>query len=276
MSQLAVLIPVYKNQQGLERSLRSLGNARGNFDVVVVDDGSSEPIVAPSRLRDGVTVSLLRLERNRGIAGALNHGLDHILARGHCYIARLDAGDTVACERFQLQIDALDMRSTCAVAGSFIEFVNTAQERLFCYRAPTEHKSIVQAMHVNNCILHSGSMMRAAAVREVGLYSDDFAGAEDYELFLRMSRSYELAVIPEMLTSCEYALDGLSIAGRRSQQRSRLRLQLGYFDPVSWHSYYGVARTLVAMVAPHTPTLRLKLAFFGGAFRRKPHAQVAP
>lgn len=276
MNGVAALIPVYRNQGGLERSLRSLREASGGFDVVVVDDGSPEPIMVPRGLRDDVSVFLLRLEENLGIAGALNHGLRHILAHGYRYVARLDAGDTVAIERFKRQAEVLDLRPRCAVVGSFIEFVDTDNERMFCHRAPCEHEEIVRSLHVNNCILHSGSMLRAASLLEAGLYREDFRVAEDYELFLRLSRRYELAVIPEILTRCEYALDGLSIAGRRGQQRARLRLQLLYFDPGCMHSYYGIARTLLAMLAPHSPTLRLKLAAANAGVRRKPDPEWVP
>lgn len=273
---LALLIPVYNNQQGLERSLRSLSDACGGFDVVVVDDGSPEPIVAPPQLRDDISVTLLRLERNRGIAGALNHGLHHILLRGYRYVARLDAGDTVSCGRFLRQAELLEERSRCAVVGSFIEFFGVKQERLFCYRAPCNHKEIVRTLHLNNCILHSGSMIRAAALKESGLYSEEYVGAEDYELFLRLARRYELAIVPEMLTQCEYAIDGLSIAGRRGQQRARLRLQLRYFDALCPHSYYGVVRTLLAMVVPHKLTLDIKVALATGGVRGKQAPELAP
>ena len=70
---LVVLIPVFCNQAGLDRSLTSLRETDGCFEVVVVDDGSVVPIESLAELRPGVTVSLLRLDRNRGIAAALNH-----------------------------------------------------------------------------------------------------------------------------------------------------------------------------------------------------------
>ena len=103
--------------------------------------------------------------------------------------------------------------------------------------------------------------MRASVLREVGLYREDVPGAEDYELFLRMSRRYTLAVMPEVLTRCEYSLAGLTVTGRRRQQQERLKLQLRYFDFASPYSFYGVARTLVAMVVPHAAVLRMKSAY---------------
>jgi len=46
MSRVALLIPVYNNQDGLERSLASL-TGEVPLDIVVVDDGSTPPHPAP-------------------------------------------------------------------------------------------------------------------------------------------------------------------------------------------------------------------------------------
>jgi glycosyltransferase involved in cell wall biosynthesis len=261
MSSLAVLIPVFRNPSGLHRTLASLVRARGDFDVVIVDDGSPESVSVPSRLRDDVSVFLLRLERNQGIAAALNHGLRHILARGYSYVGRLDAGDVVAPDRFTQQVGFLDSHSECAVVSSYVQFVDSAQLFLFRYRAPCEHSRIRRALHLNNCIMHPGATIRARVLQCGGMYREDVLGAEDYELFLRLSRDHTLAVLPAVLTYCEYSPSGLSVAGRRRQQRERLKLQLRYFDPASWHSFVGVARTIVAMLTPQAIVLRFKRAF---------------
>jgi glycosyltransferase involved in cell wall biosynthesis len=259
MTKLVVLIPVYRNQAGLDRSLDSLRKAGGGFDVVIVDDGSPEPVSAPSRLRGDVPVLLVRLERNQGIAAALNHGLRHILARGYRYTGRLDAGDTVVGERFERQMEFLDAHPGCGAVSSFVDFVDSGQVTLFHYRGPCDHTNIVQRLHANNCLVHSGSMLRVAALRDIGLYREDVPGAEDYDLFLRMARGYELAVLPKTLTRCEYSFHGLTVAGRRRQQRERLKLQLRYFDPASPYSFYGVARTLIAMFVPHAIVFQFRV-----------------
>jgi len=94
-------------------------------------------------------------------------------------------------------------------------------------------------------------MMRAEVLTEVGLYCEDLSVTEDYDLFLRMARRSKLAVLPKVLTRCEYSPGGLSVARRRRQQRERLKLQWLYFDRGSPRSFYGLARTLVAMLVPH-------------------------
>jgi len=258
---IAVLIPVYRNQAGLNRSLESLAEAEGAFDVIIVDDGSPEPIKAPQQLRDDAPVTLLRVPRNQGIAVALNHGLRHISAGGTRYIARLDAGDTAARERFTAQRAFMEANPECGVVSSFIDFVDADRAHLFRYRAPTDHAGIVRRMRFNNCMMHPGAMIRASALKQIGLYREDVPGAEDYELFLRFALRYTLAVLPEVLTQMEYSLTGLSIAGRRRQHWQRLRLQLRYFDPVSPYSFWGVGRTLLTMALPHDIALQFKRAY---------------
>jgi glycosyltransferase involved in cell wall biosynthesis len=261
MKQLVVLIPVYRNQPGLDRSLQSLCEAEGSFDVVIVDDGSTQPISAPLRLRADISVVLLRCERNGGIAVALNHGLRHILAQGYRFVARLDAGDTVVRERFERQVQFLTVHANCAVVSSDVKFVDAKGAVLFHFRAPCRPQEIADQMHVNTCVMHPASMLRTSALGEAGLYREDVPCAEDYELFLRLSRSYQLANLPEALTHCEYSRQGISIKRRRRLQQQRLKLQLLYFNPASFYSFYGVVRTLVALLVPQAMVLRFKRAY---------------
>ncbi|HSR09170.1 MAG TPA: glycosyltransferase [Bryobacteraceae bacterium] len=258
---VTVLIPVYRNQTGLNRSLESLADAEGEFDVLIVDDGSPHAIEAPQRLRNDVPVTVLRLPRNQGIAAALNHGLRHLLPKGIRYVARLDSGDTIVPKRFRAQQEFMDANPGCAVVSSFVDFVDAERGHLFRYRAPTSHAGIVRRLRRNNCVMHPGSMIRASALRQAGIYREDVPGAEDYELFLRLAQRYTLAVLPEVLTHMEYSLGGLSIAGRRRQQWQRLRLQLRYFDHTSFHSFCGVACTLLTMAVPHDSALQFKRAY---------------
>ncbi len=256
-----VLIPVYRNQAGLNRSLESLAEAEGKFDVLIIDDGSPHPIEAPQNLRDGVPVTVMRLLRNQGIAAALNHGLRHLLPQGIQYVARLDSGDTVVRKRFRAQRAFMDANPQCAVVSSFVDFVDAKRTHLFCYRAPADHERIVRRLRVNNCLIHPGAMIRTSAFQNTGIYREDVPGAEDYELFLRFGQRYTLAVLPEVLTYVEYSLTGLSVAGRRRQQWQRLKLQLRYFDLASLSSFYGIARTLLTMAVPHELAFQLKRVY---------------
>jgi hypothetical protein len=45
------------------------------------------------------------------------------------------------------------------------------------------------------------------------------------------------------------------------QQAQRLKLQLRHFDPLSPFSFYGIARTMIAMLTPQQIVLRFKQAY---------------
>ena len=47
MKKIAVLIPVYNNEEGLIRSLKSLETENLMLDIVVVNDGSNQQPVIP-------------------------------------------------------------------------------------------------------------------------------------------------------------------------------------------------------------------------------------
>jgi len=268
MNRLCVLIPVFNNQAGLQRTLASLDRALGDFDVLVVDDGSTVPIFTPAISASNRRVMLHRLPKNRGITCALNEGLRLASKSGYTYIGRVDSSDTVAPTRFPRQTTYLDRNERCGIVGSFIQFVDMTGAELFVYRAPASHTGIKRRMRSENCLIHSGVTMRASTLASVGGYREACLTSEDYDLFLRMLRKGEAAVLPVALTTCEYNLTGISVARRRKQQRERLSLQMRYFAPADWVAYYGIVRTFLAMAIPHGPVLRFKRMFFANASSR--------
>ncbi len=81
--ELTVVVPVRDNQAGIDRLLAALHD----LPVIVVDDGSVEPVRVP----DGITV--VRFETSRGPAAARNHGAALVDSD---FIAFLDS-DVVPC-----------------------------------------------------------------------------------------------------------------------------------------------------------------------------------
>jgi glycosyltransferase involved in cell wall biosynthesis len=251
-----VLIPVYNDQAGLERSFASLGDDGASFDVVVVDDGSRPPL----RLPEGLPFRslLVRLERNLGIVGALNAGLERIAAAGHYdYVARLDAGDLSLAGRMAAQMGFLDAHPDHAVVGTWARLVDGAGSFLFDFRPPSEHRQVCRFMRYRSGLVHASVMLRVAALREAGFYGERFAGAEDVELYLRLARRHKLANLARTFVVRETL--PTSITSRRQRVlRSRLRALLHHFDGRSIHAYLGIASNLGFLLLPRTGVLRLR------------------
>lgn len=249
MNKLAVLIPVFNDQHGLETTLTALAMCLENADVWIVDDGSETPIEVSS-IGGLNSLHLIRIPSNQGIVAALNTGLARILDAGYTYIARLDAGDIPLKDRFKRQLQLLTSSSKIGLVGVHTEFVNPQGELLYAWRPPHEVEKLRRFMHMQNAFVHSSVMYTAAAIREVGGYRDKYPGAEDFDLFWRIMQKYEVAMIPEVLMRCELNPKGLSLRKRRQQLSSITALRLEHFDPYVKESYLGLFRGLLSTILP--------------------------
>lgn len=247
-AKLIVLIPVYDNSSGLKSTLSSLEPDSDVTTVLVVDDGSVEPILLDREYSFSCIVS--RIDENKGIESALNKGLSIAEEMGAQYVARIDAGDTHCIGRFSDQIAVLDSKSDVAIVGGGIRGVTADGSTVFEKIPPVSHSSIKREMFLNNCIFHPTVTMRLSCVTAVGGYRLGYPAAEDYDLFFRILRAYKIENIDRVVTNYEVSENQISLRRRRRQLLSRLKIQL---ENISWFNRYsllGVARTLFAIFVP--------------------------
>lgn len=249
---LVILIPVYNDAAGLVRSLKSIRSARCPVPTVtvIVDDGSNPPLLQSLDGWVGDDCVVVSLVANVGIEAALNAGLMEARRRGASYVARLDAGDTMSAERLMKQYALMQSSPEIGLVGSSALIVDDVDLPLFIFQAPLTDKLIRRRMRINSCVPHPAAMMRMSVLDAVGDYSVRYPAAEDYELFMRMLGYCEAACVEEPLVIKVQSAGGISMTKRRTQLRSRLRVQFRYFSFSRWESYAGVAITLALFLVP--------------------------
>ncbi|WEK37599.1 MAG: glycosyltransferase [Candidatus Pseudobacter hemicellulosilyticus] len=225
MSDFYLLIPCYNNEPGLIRSLQSVQYPDGAYTIVVVDDGSIQPlskdkiIQALSPYRQLI---LLRLPQNRGITEALNTGLRWIADQGPAtLVARLDCGDLCHMDRFYRQVRFLQQNPEVQLVGSWCTFRNFHSGENFLYKTPTIHNRIIRSMHFRNVFIHPTVMWRLNAENPL-FYPIEYPHAEDYGFFNEILTQSKSAILPFSLVDCEINPSGLSLANRQQQIRSRI------------------------------------------------------
>jgi glycosyltransferase involved in cell wall biosynthesis len=84
---LLAIVPAYNEAASISDVVRTLRAEAPEFDVIVVDDGSTDGTTETAR-RAGVAV--LRLPFNLGIGGAVQTGFVYALEHGYDYMAQVD------------------------------------------------------------------------------------------------------------------------------------------------------------------------------------------
>jgi glycosyltransferase involved in cell wall biosynthesis len=255
LDDVAVLIPAYNGQADVELTLASFDES-APIHVLIVDDGSTPPIVAPSI--GNMRIDVLRMPQNGGIERALQTGIDALAQRGFRYAARIDAGDRSVPQRLARQRVFMELHPHVAGLGMWTQVVTRAGEPLFMLTPPAEPNAIRRLRFFRSCLAHPSMMLRIEAVRTVGNYRAAYRSAEDLDLFVRLMERYDCANLPELGLYYELNEGGISATKRRRQITSTLRLQLRYFNVANLYDWLGLAKNLLHLVLPYRTLQRIK------------------
>ena len=160
-------------------------------EIILVCDGpisqEQEQVISEFLLRETPTLRLVRLEKNRGLAGALNAGLEQCICP---WIARMDADDISLPERLQQQWDYLQAHPDVDLLSTWAAEFSETVDAVECIKdCPEKHDDIVRVLTRRNTLCHPSVLFRAEAVQRVNGYSTTVGLMEDYDLFIRLAES---------------------------------------------------------------------------------------
>jgi len=119
----AILIPVFNEEKSIRRVLESLNNYRGEFDIVVVDDGSYD---RTSEILSDFDVIRIRHCVNSGYGAALQTGLRYLYDRGYDYAVLFDGDGQHPHEYIEPLLSEAEKSGNDIVIGS--RFTNDYRE----------------------------------------------------------------------------------------------------------------------------------------------------
>lgn len=264
MPDFFLLIPCYNNTEGLIRSLQSIRYPWHQFKVVVVDDGSREPVLKEHLLLEvspHLQVEVIHQPKNGGITLALNTGLELIHNQAtEGFIARLDCGDLCSEDRFEQQVAFLKASSQVQLLGSWCYFRNFRTGENYSYRTPVEDREIQKKMYFKNVFIHPTVMWRFNSNNPV-YYPYEYPHAEDYAIFYELLKLGKGAVIPEFMVTCEINEKGISISNRQAQYKSRIKVVRAY-GKSAWLKLLGTIKLRLLMLIPQKVLLPVKKALY--------------
>lgn len=196
---ISIVIPMYNVEKYIAQSIKSvLNQSFHHFELILVDDGCTDGTLDVVNEFDDIRIRLVS-QRNRGLSGARNTGID--AARG-IYVALLDADDFWDKDKLSKHIMHLnhnpqvgvsycpslfvDEESNLLGIGQFPKLQNITKQHIFC-RNPVGNGS---AAVIRRSLLDEISYYGTGQDKYRKMYfNENLRQSEDIELWTRIAIS---------------------------------------------------------------------------------------
>lgn len=227
MEQVSIILPTYNRAHCMERAVDSvLRQTYSQWELLVIDDGSTdhtEEIMAAYAASDD-RIRYNRLACNKGAAAARNEGIR--LAR-YDYIAFQDSDDAWHADKLEKQMRVFGESPEtglvyCAIQGIRqngrpVRIPDDAMDRQFL--SGDLYKLLLQG----NVIDAPSVVIQKKCLERCGGFDEGLSCLEDWELFLRIAKEYEIGYVDEALVDSDIHNAGVSShAGGYFQARCQM------------------------------------------------------
>jgi hypothetical protein len=222
MPRVSVVLAVHNGERYLREAIDSILHQRfGDFEFLIVDDGSTDASGAIVRSYSDARIRLLESPSNLGLTRSLNQAL--AAARGH-YIARQDADDISEPDRLEQQVAFLDRHAHVALLGTSFRLIDPNGTIVARVPLPVDDIDLRWEMFFSCPFVHGSVMWRHALVRDhVGAYNESFAYAQDNELWFRIASRFAVANLGAFLVRYRDHPNSMTMTyGDRTQEAHQL------------------------------------------------------
>jgi glycosyltransferase involved in cell wall biosynthesis len=199
MPLISVILSVYNGEKYLAPALESiLAQTLHDFEFITIDDGSTDgtPRILEQYSQRDARIKVVTNQPNRGVVASLNLGLQ--LANSP-YIARMDADDLCAPNRFEKQLAFLEQHPEVGLLGTQHTMTDAAGRFLYRTHFPLSPGEIGWTLHFVCCMSHPTIIVRQGIIQQAGGYHAEAIHGEDHDLWIRIARITRIANLTESL-----------------------------------------------------------------------------
>jgi len=207
-----VIIPVYNNSRYLEDALAScMLQTYKTFKVFVVDDNSTEDIESViNKFKNVIDITYIKNDENFGPSKSRNIGIS--MGKGEL-VSFLDSDDVWDENKLSRSVNIFYIdKSVGMTCGNYRIWVNRRK-----VMSPFYKKSIkvdFDALKKVNFVASGSVTVRRKVLEDVGLFNENYKIAEDYDLWIRISKKYKIHYIDKVLYLYSRVSDGKSLTKR--------------------------------------------------------------
>jgi glycosyltransferase involved in cell wall biosynthesis len=242
---VTVIIPTFNRALLVIRAIKSvLDQTYQDFEVVVVDDGSSDQTQKVLRDLKDDRIRYFRHEKNRGLCAALNTG---IRAAKGSYIAFQDSDDIWLPEKLEAQMKVFEdaePKIGLVYTGAWLIYGDKKTYVPFSWVAQKEgnvHRQLLKS----NFVCNPSVVLRKECFEKVGMFEEGLPRFTDWEFFIRLSRCYDFKYLNKPLVTAyndtpgnisssraraRVALEHILMKHHRDFEEDKKSMQAHYFD----------------------------------------------
>lgn len=216
---LTYIVPVFNGEKYLEATLRSISSQAGAFELIVVDDGSTDSSSAIARVLLGEIESMgmpgeLITQENQGEASAVNAGIERAKGKYLCVVSADDIVPKNHC--------LLAMSSATTDVVLMVPNVNTidSEGRIIRQHIPLNlatirHRTLERA----ECVPSVGSIVRTAEAKAT--LRRPYTHLSDFDFYFRLLEGQDawggIIALPEAV--CSWRLHSGNLTNRAIESK---------------------------------------------------------
>lgn len=184
---VSVIITVYNRIEYINQAIESiLAQTYSNYEIIVVDDGSSIDIYS-SLFKSQEKVFYI-LQKHKGLAAARNAGISY--SKGE-YLVFLDDDDLLEPKKLEIEVDELEKRPDAGFVFSDAYYFDNDDSSNIRYN-PASGRNIgsddfAESIFLDPNVKFSAVMFRRRCFEIAGLFDENLRQHEDGDILLRFA-----------------------------------------------------------------------------------------
>ncbi len=198
--EVSVVIPVYNRYELLKEAVATvMGQGYTNFELIVVDDGSTDMTSTMKLYYKNDPRFMYRKIEHNGMPGFVRN-IGAAMARGR-YLAFLDSDDLWTGGKLEKQMEYLDENPGIRLVHTRERWMRKGRE-ISQKSQNHKHSGMIFEDALFKCIIGPSTvLLEKQLFMETGGFREDLEVAEDYELWLRITDREQIGYIDSPLVT---------------------------------------------------------------------------
>jgi glycosyltransferase involved in cell wall biosynthesis len=207
---VSVVIPCYNREGAVRAAVQSvLDQTFTDFEVIAVDDGSTDDTVRVLLQIEDPRLQVLTQEANRGVSAARNRGIAAAKAR---WVAFQDSDDAWHPDKLARQIALLEAPGAAYVAAYCGMEIEEAGGTRYVPRRDLRHRdaNVLPELVWRSFISTQTLIVRRDILVELGGFDEDLEALVDWELMLRVAQRGPVGLVDEPLVRQRFSVNSIT------------------------------------------------------------------